>query len=211
MSCLPVDPNTGRVMDKTHRRERAANVRRDLGDDGGIREHSARSVVPGEGIRTPETHPPTPIERQNDRMTERVSNAGAVVDADGWVITSPQHRQALGLGTLAVNNVVPAAGVTEYADNIERVQPAPLPRRPQAAPEPPTLTEKQEKVFAYFEANARYDKVKQAWIFPTVVVMAKETGCAGSYVQGLKVEWMRNKAVEEPQDDVKTPSSLSEK
>ena len=161
------------------------------------------------------SHTPYPGERHvhSEDLRQSPNDPSNAVDADGWVVTSPQHRQALGL---SVNNVVPAAGVTEYLsadiaheDDIERVdprsvrqdvRPAPLPRRPQAAPEPPTLTEKQEKVFAYFEANARYDKVKQAWIFPTVVVMAKETGCAGSYVQGLKVEWLENKALDEHDD-----------
>ena len=111
-----------------------------------------------------------------------------VVGADGWT-TAPRRSQAVGEAREHLAGVQGRTDVRDVSGFRTHSQ------RPQAAPAP-TLTEKQERVFAYFEANARYDKVKQAWVFPTVKVMAEETGCAGSYVQGLKVEWIENKVIE---------------
>lgn len=220
----PVDPDAGRV---TNRGERVGWEGVNAGRGESV--HSVHDRSPGdrESVSHTGRHTPDGSERDihSERSQGRVNavNAGSVVDADGWIVTSPQYRQALGMeerthttevaeetenfrnfrnfrnGTEETSEI--SVDQHNVRDNVrESVQMAPrMSASSRRAPKPvePTLTEKQEKVFTYFEANAQYDKVKAAWIFPTVATMVEELGVSAGYITGLKFEWLEDKVFEE--------------
>lgn len=219
----PVDPDAGRV---TNRGERVGREGVNAGRGESV--HSVHSHSPSdrESVSHTGRHTPEGSERgiHSERSQERVNsvNAAGLVDTDGWIVTSPQHRQALGMRERMHTTEVTeetekfrnfrnfrndgeetseiSVDQQNVRDNVQTTPRTPASSRRAPKPVEPTLTEKQEKVFAYFEANAQYDRVKAAWVFPTVATMVEELGVSAGYITGLKFEWLEDKVFEEDGD-----------